>query len=409
MAGQAGVGVPIRLVRNDGELIYLNAESVVMTVDRKVSSIPMWFTGNTRLGIDFNRANAAIVITGILVDDAIDRTTEGVPAFCDIDFAVNAAKKSWFDAATFAAGTHFIRFTLLDRDGNTHKFQLNSSSVLGSVGSSGGIADTCTIGTANATSPADIANAVLAGISQNTHPTGVAHKPGDYFSAGVVDSELASSQPGEDGVNSRIKIYHKSGLLVMLAGDFGGATPSFDGWVPSSTTGPYSVPYHRRWSRGKGASSGKSAGDKAMDFYGTFNNTNNGGIGLGNILPALGDALGWLGDLIGLDGSSTNHRDNKYGDYIIGIQIPYHSMVQATGGDDYVQRNFYMPTGPTYKSDEKGSEANDNAVDVEFDPLSSDGDYTGIKGMVQQFVVSYDAGETVYNYQMTFLPADWIL
>ena len=99
----------------------------------------------------------------------------------------------------------------------------------------------------------------------------------------------------------------------------------------------------------------------------------------------------------------------KFGDYVIGIQIPYHSLVQATGGEDYVQRNFFMPMGAAHNKLSKDSTANTQSVDVEFDPHGSDGDYTGIKGTVQQFVVTYDAGETVYNYQMTFLPIDYII
>ena len=109
----------------------------------------------------------------------------------------------------------------------------------------------------------------------------------------------------------------------------------------------------------------------------------------------------------------TSHEDNveqddeESGDYIIGFQIPYQSMVQATGGEDYVQRNFFMPTASKHDKNSKGSEANRYSVDEEFTLAGYE--YKGIKGTVQQFVVTYDAGETVYNYQMTFLPIDIIM
>ena len=46
----------------------------------------------------------------------------------------------------------------------------------------------------------------------------------------------------------------------------------------------------------------------------------------------------------------------------------------------------------------------DEAIDVtDFTPTNF------IKGTIKQFVVNYDAGESVYRYQLTFLPINFII
>ena len=140
-----------------------------------------------------------------------------------------------------------------------------------------------------------------------------------------------------------------------------------------------------------------------MDLYGSLNNMNNSNADWG------GDP-GMIREFFGAHTYKENvdEDDAVSGDYIIGIQIPYNSMVTAAASEDYVQRNFWMPTGVKYDKDSKGSEVNTLPVDGDFHQWSQ-GSRKGIKGTVQQFVITYDAGETVYGYQLTFLPIDQII
>ena len=137
-----------------------------------------------------------------------------------------------------------------------------------------------------------------------------------------------------------------------------------------------------------------------MDLYGSLNNMNNSSADSRDGFFA--------GDSFDTYKQNVDDDDTLSGDYIIGIQIPYNSMVTAYGGEDYTQRNFWMPTGVRWHKDSKGSEVNTVPVDGPFHQWSQ-GSRKGIKGTVQQFVMTYDAGETVYGYQLTFLPIDLII
>ena len=104
----------------------------------------------------------------------------------------------------------------------------------------------------------------------------------------------------------------------------------------------------------------------------------------------------------------SSFRADSEKDYIVGIQIPYNSSIKATGGDLYVARNFFMPTGYFFNGKEKTSEGNDEPASVEF-AESLLGTTTGIAGSVQKFDITYDAGESVYNFNMIFAPIDKLL
>ena len=101
-----------------------------------------------------------------------------------------------------------------------------------------------------------------------------------------------------------------------------------------------------------------------------------------------------------------NPLDNDEKDYIIGIQIPYNSTITASDGELYTARNFFMPTGFGKHGLLKTSVNNTNAASVEFDTSDA---FTGIQGAVQKMDISYDAGETVYNFNMLFAPVDVLI
>jgi len=130
----------------------------------------------------------------------------------------------------------------------------------------------------------------------------------------------------------------------------------------------------------------KSAGDKVQDLYGIINNSTR--------RSRIGSALTLM------DTGQQSRSDIR--DYIVGIQIPYNSTLKAEGGEKYVARNFFMPTG-FYYGKEKTSENNDHPASVEFD---MEKELTGIQGAVQKFDITYDAGESVYNFNMIFAPID---
>jgi len=396
------MGVPIRLIRTDGKKIPLMAESITMTVDRSVGSMPLPFTRSTRVGLDLNRSKAAIVITGVITDDGKERTTSGQASFCSIDFARTHNNRTWYDSASLVlnATPYFNKdITITDSSGGDHTFRLTNQAALATSASD--IASTGTGNTivsvpiGNAASAVNVADALVLAINQTTHPSaGGVPKPGNFFTGEAVESNRDPNQG-----DCKVKI------LQNFNGVYGGRGPHFSGGWWQNLSAPsksaHMQPDAMRWELGSADIGPKSAGDKAMDFYGSFNNMNNSSADLfGNDLH----------EMFGTDTYKDNVDDDDAisGDYIIGIQIPYNSMVTAGASEDYVQRNFWMPTGTRRGKDEKGSEVNTRGVDADFRQWNH-GTTRGIKGTVQQFVITYDAGETVYGYQLTFLPIDFIM
>jgi len=97
-------------------------------------------------------------------------------------------------------------------------------------------------------------------------------------------------------------------------------------------------------------------------------------------------------------------------DYIIGVQIPYNSLVNSSTPaevsgvpEGYAARNFIFGTG--FGNKDKDAVNNVESASVEY--LISDRT-TGIRGTVIQCEVNYQAGATVYMATVTFQPLDVI-
>ena len=145
------------------------------------------------------------------------------------------------------------------------------------------------------------------------------------------------------------------------------------------------------------SASGYSAGDRVAELYAVLNNSNNGGIGLGNIVSTTIDFLS-----PGYGGSSFAAGDKKYGDYIIALQIPFTSTVNNNSS------LFYMPTGPFKSVDDKTA---DMAKPVGTEMITSFGayEYTGIKGAVANATFTQLGGEPLYSFTINFVPIDWLI
>ena len=126
---------------------------------------------------------------------------------------------------------------------------------------------------------------------------------------------------------------------------------------------------------------GMSAGDKVMTLYGTLNNSkNNKGL----------------------------QKKDKFGDYIIGIQIPFNSSIKATNGNKYEPVNFFMPTGRFETLDSKSVK---DAVSASTKPEEPDSnnDRSFIKGGVTKATFVQVGGEPVYSFNIQFIPASFII
>ncbi len=117
-----------------------------------------------------------------------------------------------------------------------------------------------------------------------------------------------------------------SSKLTLTQGTTGKMTSNDS--VLFRTSGDY-APYHRPFSGGTSATdiNNKSAGDKVQDLYGILHNTDRGTaaliVGSAVAIASGGVALAAAGALAAGGGLTTIFN----GDYPIGLQIPYNSMI----------------------------------------------------------------------------------
>lgn len=412
----ASNGTPIRLVKQGGGLIELDATSLAITVNRKTGPLPTPFTGGRSFGIDMNMNGGVIIIEGLFTDDKTSSLST-ISSEAVIDFAVthesvieNTSNLNFFGTQranlkklwNSTTGTNPIlsttTLTLTNASGTPRVIRFKKLS--------SGTFDYSTDGsfTIGINTDASINNFNLAVALKNLIQNETTLN--NEFSVSVSTSEYISPLG-----NTRVAIKQKTA----------GAAGNNQSPLWTINTPGFKAPYTTDF-RGGEDTKRKSAGDKAMDLYGIMQNSNNThdllGAVAGGALIAGGVAAGVLGGPPGiaagvgmatagteLVAGSARGVGGLGGDYIIGLQIPYDSMVQADG-DTYVARNFFRPVGIFKKASQKGSEANTLAASSKF---TSHGNRVGIKGTVNKFDITYQAGETVYGFVIQFVPIDMIM
>ena len=405
-----GYGTPIRLHFDNPTAMAaagyssgmeLSAQSIALSVERKVGGMPAPFTGGRRYGIDLNRVNSTIIIDGVFVDDDLSRATKAATAAqAEIDFAFEskftlsngalaAVNPAFYQNLATGLGTLQLYLKAPSNVTNVSIIRFESSS--GSVGYVSGtnirVYDTST-GT-SITGP-QLATAVSTAIS-------TAPALSSYLTVSVVASKKVPSAGNTRLIIRQINsgpMNRSTSLLFNNSAEF--------------------IPYHTQFTGGFDASTTlKSAGDKVQDLYGILHNTQRVGsaaVAGGLIAAGAVIATGGVGLIAGaaIVGGSSAAAGGVFslftdGDYPIGLQIPYNSMITAPDGQKYAARNFLVPTGLGLDVNDKMSQNNNKAAGGEF---LKDDKFTGIKGAIQKFDVGYSAGEQVYTFQMVFAPID---
>ena len=308
------------------------------------------------------------------------------------------------------------------------------------------------VGIKGATTVAQITTKIASAINSTTHPSTLseAERPGSHF----VATTSNETSKGSHGVGGILNVEFKD------TGAWGKGTPTWQNILnpsPPGIFGPLQEPDITTFTGGGSSISGPrpvtttgaggndlSAGDKVYEIWALCNNMNNDGVAdtasavmainqimlrfattpAFSIMLTLSLGMAGLGMLAATGGTllTQNIMNNMQSrtdadSYITGIQVPYQSMVTAASGQKYTQRSFLAPTGnpvqftnsaSSYIHRLKRPENNVTAYDKEIDAT----DFTPtnfIKGTIKQFVVNYDAGESVYRYQLTFLPINFIV
>ena len=375
-------GIPIRLVQENGNLIELDATNMVLSTTRKVGGAALPWTGSRRIGMDWNVNSAMINIQGIIADDrdgtsasahsaSINfglrnqvngprqwNTSDNLSQLLGVELELqsfSASTTSQFDSITFTTTGSTTAYSATGGDGSTPTVLVNTSDA----------------------TPEQIATGVAAYINAQLS---------SKYSASVVTAKKSDGSRNLSDASCQVNVTMATSPTALTP-DTGTriVTPRFKRVSTSAIGSYFKNPVINLFSGGTIATL-KSAGDKVQDLYGIINNsTRRGRIGSNLTFTDIG-----------------KQKRSNIRDYIVGIQIPYNSTLKAEGGEKYVARNFFMPTG-FYYGKEKTSEGNNLPASVDLDLAN---ELTGIQGAVQKFDITYDAGESVYNFNMIFAPID---
>lgn len=426
--------VPIRLSKRDGSLIYLDAESFTFGVNREVGAMNVLFTQGFRTGTDMNQSRLSIIIDVVFIDDdpsaLVPASDSGGKPSMFVTFDTmrylsefNAYKGDQFGPVYPSDGQNLVStyggmkfiFTSHDRkvgkltgsDGLvivklSHNPALSSASISGTVTNSttpvtgNNSVKTITV-SHNLTTFANVAAAFQAAFTTSAPALGIAmvdggsnQKLSDAFSASIRDGyvtgtsnagvTVTSVQPGL-GLNAAYPdIISASGILIPHHIAFSG------GYNPIVTQAGFAF----------------SAAEKVQNILGIVSNSNDkvGGDGRENISEDVewwGERFGNRFDVMGTDD-----------DYIVGLQIPYESVIASGTNQGRVLRNFFLTNGRTL-STHKGSEGNITLATSPFNPEGDGQGKAGIEGLVDRFDFTYDAGDNLYRGKISFLPVDFYL
>ena len=428
------VGTPIRLVQENGNLIELDAQTMVLTTSRKVGGSALPATGSTRFGLDLNVNKAMINVQGIITDDQIPTSARGATATINFGLVGGEGIKKWaknFNFDELMRNDNNARIVLIDSQGTTHDINMQrggdgqntdySSNGLTVGGNSNhpGILLRAT----NISEDANDDYAVDAEKMATAVKTYIDNHLSAKFTCDIIDDDyvgeggtLATGQPVTVQITQKVLDSNPS------AGDNNNYPKIADDGGRGDD--PNIIPFG-----GSRLKSTKSAGDKVQDIYGILNNSATSlGRSVGSSLALVGGLIVGAGVIAGTGGAGTPaglaiagagisgygvgagttgllRNVNAKKDYIVGIQIPYNSTLKATDGETYTARNFFMSTG-LKEGLEKGSHFSEPAG-VEYENKSNT--YTGIKGAVQKMDITYNAGEAIYEFNMIFAPIDRLM
>lgn len=375
-------GTPIRLIQRNGGIIELNVTTLSMDVDRKFNARPKVFSGSHRIATDSNLSRAVITLEGIITDDdAVFQTTE-TKATASIDFSYFVTRKEGGVKLTnsdkedmarlFRGATNPPPFiTESSNFGSALELRLSSSNdhrirfvgtTSGTNGLASGVYWVQIHNQTDAKTASEIATLVKDTINN------ISAFNGDF-------TATLSNSPYTGEANAVVNI-------TRTASGNDSAYPKFSNKGIGDKKFQIVTKFNNHVAGG--GQSGSSAGDKVQRLWGVLNNSQDGGRG-------------------GFDGQLRGG-----GDYIIGVQVPFDSMLLAGASEKYSARNFFMTTGSHFLRDsERKNVTNALAAGIRFEDVKNS--YTGIKGGVDKATFVRLGGEPIYQFTIIFLPADVIL
>ena len=414
------MAVPIRLIQRNGKIISLEAQAFQFSVGRSVAAIPIPVLGE-RCGADLTAVATEISIDGMARDD--DCTSSDVSpakstAFIDFtrpnvrDANVQASIYFLEDGGEVAIENiidkpFYLRTSYQQGLGGGERITFKFINTGGGNTYAGGVVSIALnlavntyiaiTGAGFPSRAAWVAETLKTVLNNTTNAIGINTTAASQHLGAAFSASVAN------GMNTTLGTGRVDIQQIVVGKNGNSGTPTFwDTISDTNTTNQLAIkaPAFLTF-RGGTANTCRSAGDKVQDLIANVANSN---------------VMGAVGEMFQLDtndekksaiSTDFNKLDPTAGasdDYIVGIQIPYNSIVQAAGGN-MTARNFILVTGLS-PADHQGSLANVNPASVEF---NSQDVYTGIRGTVSAFSFNYSAGDTFYPFKLTFKPIDLIV
>jgi len=412
----------IQLIRRDGQIIELQAETVSFSIVRGVAVWPIPIFG-IRAALDLNNNTFGVTVSGVLTDDGTPTGSAGAVAHIDLSRATTVAN-SWF-AQQEGIGNTTVASVVAALHGKEIKFKSSGQRTAG-------LGENITIRFYTSGVPAAtvVTNSVipvdLTGSPANTSVITAAIKTAfdaasvkvnavtttitSIFSTSLSNGSSASSG-SDQGVGTLTN--EKLTITNLITGVDGNGQTRVSGSLGISTTQDFTSPFFMSNFTGGVTGSRKSKGDKIQDL---INMTMNASAGGGMISPQsfTGNLIEMPDSLSSMDVASLLRIDqsDNVKKYIVGIRIPYESMVTATGVTEEL-RQFIVPSGPgTDYAAEKNLESFDpvDVIDGETvrpNPFFRQG--VAIPGIVQSFEPAFTAGDSVWTYTLGFNACEQLL
>ncbi len=415
----------IQLIRRDGSVIELEAEEIAFSFQRMVAvhSLPVLAT---RAALDLNQTNIVIKVTGVLTDDK--NGSAGVGSSMMMDLSVSGGSSlgaSWF-ASLSTQSWAYAKTSLTNKEivfstagqltanlGENITIRFTNGSVANTVANKS-IINVNIASTINTETVATAINQALtlANIHVNSNPVGFLTEMTIAQSQGQATAVSYQAQNG--GLSGTYSTGERLTLANLKTGSQGNHIVIKQSDSASGGSGQsWSEPFLISNLTGGVAPLKMTKGDKLQDLMNMIANPSPGG--------ALISPQVLTGSLIDLPDSIASvdtaqflriSESKAVQKYIIGIRIPYESVVSDQNGQQ-VLRQFLIPAGPgTDFSAESNTSVYDpveivNGEKVRPNPFLQQG--VAIPAIVTSFDPSYSAGDSVWGYDLSMAAVEQLV
>lgn len=410
----------IQLIRRDSTVIELEATNIGISIQRNVLVHPIPLLA-TRAALDLNQPNVGIVIDGIITDDEEAKGGSAAQMTIDLSLAFgNAGATSWY--ASIGASWSLVKNEM---DGASITFR-SAEQIEANVGESIELQ----LKNGSASNVVAAKSIIYVDISSTTNTGGVAGAIKTALNAANIKVNTAtvalSSQftiNTKVGQAAAISYHNQNGstgtynnemieIVNTKQGSSGNSVVSVRKQGLSSTT-TWDKQFFVTNMSGGVSGIQMTRGDKLQDLLNAITNPSAGGA---LISPQVltGSAIDLPDSIASFDSAQFLRIDQSKAvqKYIVGVRIPYESIVSSTTGSREL-RQFLIPAGPgTDFSAEGNTEAFDpveiiNNKPVRPNPFLRQG--VAIPVIVQSFDPGYEAGDSVWTYQIQLAPVEQLV